>query len=139
MRNLVINHREQEIVITKKFEKQASIYGTNEYQMITDIRKALPDYKITIRESSNNIELQRYNNPTYATMERYIVMAGKKNGLSEYEIKNEIDEFIKVIKLGLMTNQAYAQTRRWFKERYPEYFNRNILHVGFSNCEEVVA
>ena len=48
-RNMKIDFKEKTIIITKKFSKQAQIFGTTENTILFDVLKNFRDYEVKIK------------------------------------------------------------------------------------------
>ena len=99
-------------VMTKPFAKKAFCYGTQEYEMLRDVRADYPDFVVVIRQIRKNSSQEHYKGLTYDFMEGYIASHDP----------DAMDAFLemKVISKAHSTGFRYPTIKAWFLDRYPE-------------------
>lgn len=69
MKTVKINFETNEAIVTKAFQKQATIYGTPEFRQWREIRNEFPGITMVVVKSNRTSDIY---NTTYAKMEKYI-------------------------------------------------------------------
>lgn len=116
MTKVTVNRKNNTIVITKAFEKKASVYGSTEYQMLKDVQNDNPGFTIEIKGAKNKREA--FKGLTYEYMEKYIA-AKDKDGtiMAEYEMLRGISKEAKAL---LVEPATYHEMKVWFFNKFPE-------------------
>ena len=113
MANITINERNNTLVITKKFEKAASKFGSPEYKELKEAKADFPNYRVVTRTTKKKEET--YRGLTYDYMEKYIKrhdVDGKI--MEEFKLKKgETDDSLK--------KASYMSVKKWFLSIYPEF------------------
>lgn len=104
-KSIVINRKNATIEITKSFEKKASIYGTDEYRELNEVRKDYLNYRIVVRKSKSG---DNYQGMDFDYMKAYI----KKHDNAE---KN-----LAILDNSIAEKISYVKIRKWFLDEYPE-------------------
>ena len=113
MTNITINTKNNTLVITKKFEKAASKFGSPEYRELKEARADFPNFKVVVRTVKQKKET--YKGLTYEYMEKYI--KGHDNGgkiMEEFKIMTGQTE-------ESMKKGSYIEVKKWFLEIYEEF------------------
>ncbi len=113
MTNITINERNNTLVITKKFEKAASKYGSPEYKELKEAKADFPNFRVVTRTTKKKEET--YKGLTYKYMESYI---------KDHDVNGKImDEF--KVRTGQtkesLNKRSYFEVKKWFIEIYPEF------------------
>jgi len=117
MMNITINSKKETIEITKKFEKFASRYGSDEYKALQEARKDYPRYKVVIKTTATK-KKETYKGLTYSYMETYIKAHDDENKsiMAMYEdlraISVEAQE-------ALAESASYHEVKEWFLHQFP--------------------
>lgn len=115
MKNITLNYRKHTIEITKSFEKKASKYNSDEYRMLSKVRRENPDFRVVIVAGSKG-RADTYKGLTYDYMKKYMEMKEDKEGLEMLsQIRKQKDD-----ELSFEKTQSFLKTRKWFLEKYPE-------------------
>jgi len=113
MTNITINERNKTLVITKKFEKAASKYGSPEYKELKEAKADCPNFRVVTRTVKKKEETHK--GLTYEYMEKYIKthdVDGKI--MAEFKIKKgQTDDSMK--------KASYMSVKKWFLSIYPEF------------------
>lgn len=117
MTNLTINNKARTIEMTKKFEKAASRFGSDEYKMLQEARKDYPTYKIIVKTSTTKSK-ESFKGLTYEYMEKYIAAHDDENKaiMAEYEMLRATSDEAKE---ALAEACSYHEIKEWFFEKYP--------------------
>lgn len=104
MSNITINYKNSTIEITKSFEKQASVYGSQAYNELREARAEFPTYRLAIKANKSS---STFKGMDYDFMIKYI----EKH---DNEEKTRIAEFNKLRASGL----TYGEVKQWFINTY---------------------
>ena len=112
-RNQIMFNDNNEAVVTKAFQKQARIYGTEEYKLWKKVLSENPNVTMTVKTIKKNPDKKTYKNLTYANMERYIkTQANSEELLEKLRMERERSE--------IQTN-PYRAVLAWFLKEFPDY------------------
>jgi len=98
------------LIINKTFEKQASVFNSQAYQTIKQIRADYPDVKI-VRAEGNKKASRR--SITFAQMGQYISIFDENGMLQE--------QFEKVRAMSKIQASPYKYVKTWFENQFPNY------------------
>lgn len=117
MTNLTINNKARTIEMTKKFEKAASRFGSDEYKMLQEARKDYPTYKVAVKTSTAKSK-ESFKGLTYEYMEKYIAARDEnKSIMAEFEMLRAISDEAEA---ALAEASSYGEIKKWFFEKFPE-------------------
>ncbi len=112
--SIKVNERNHTLEVSKKFQKQASIFGSVEFEELSRARAMFPNFKVVVpkRKSSEN-----YKGLTIDFMIDYIKSTNDDDNLAELlsmagKSANAEDKF---------KAEAYGKIRKWFLETYPQF------------------
>lgn len=97
--------------VTKAFEKQARIFGTDEYKLWKAYREDFPGAKMVTKSIKKNANKKTYKNLTYANMELFITETNSER----------LVELKKQIKLSKVQSNPYRAVLAWFLSQFPKY------------------
>lgn len=97
--------------VTKAFQKNASIYGTEEFKLWREYKAMFPDAAMTTKTINKNPNKETYKNMTYKNMRLYI----------ETEMSSKLGEFEKQIKLSKIQSNPYRAVLAWFLQNFKDY------------------
>ena len=106
------DHINRRIIITREFNKNANVFGSNEYKTLQKLRKALPEYTVTFTAPHRKTSAK-----SHMTLERMI----------RYIEKQPDSETIMVDlnKVRFPENCAvpapFSVVMQWFFKRFPNY------------------
>ena len=105
-----------------KFAKAAKEYGTEEYKILQNIRKDLPNIKMVKRAGRNQTTCNASKRLTYNNMQDYIMAQDNYEPLLASFILAKIE--------SKCAPSPYAFVRNWFVKQFPNYqecktFERN--------------
>jgi hypothetical protein len=110
--DLRIDFTKNEIIMSRSFEKCASIAGSEEYRRLQLVRQDYPNFSVVRRSIKKSPTKVTYAGLTYAYIEAYI--AGHDQ---DGTIKKVYDE-LRLI--GACHKVSYPTIKKWFLETYPE-------------------
>ena len=114
---LRVDHENKTLVMDKTFEKNSSIFGSRESQMLEEARRAYPTYTVARRQIKKNTHQEHYNGLTYEYMKWYIQTHEEGEALAT--IIKEFDELLLISKCH-SKGKRYPTIKKWFLELYPE-------------------
>lgn len=117
MTTMNINRKNRTIEMTKKFEKAASRFGSEEYNMLQQARRDNPTFRVVIKTSTVKSK-ESFKGLTYEYMEKYIQSHDDENQtiMAEYEMLRAIsDEAIE----ALAEPCSYQDIKAWFFQKFP--------------------
>lgn len=110
-KNIIITIDDTTAQVTKAFEKQARIFGTDEYKLWKAYREDFPGAKMVTKSIKKNPNKKSYKNLTYANMELFIT---ETNSELLVELKKQI-------KLSKVQSNPYRAVLAWFLSQFPKY------------------
>lgn len=102
---------DNQALVTKAFEKQARIFGTEEYKLWKAYREDFPAAKMVTKTIKKNPNKKSYKNLTYANMELFIT---EQNSELLVELRKQI-------KLSKVQSNPYRAVLAWFLSEFPKY------------------
>lgn len=127
--NYTINAAAKEIEITKKFEKAASVYNSNEYKQLVALMNDLPTFTIKVKEIKKKAGKKSYKGLTINEMRRFVSTRSEK----------ELFVFEKVLEVAKHKNGSYAITKKWFLNKYKEAYEAELEAYGIEKELEELA
>lgn len=118
MTNLTINNKARTIEMTKKFEKAASRFGSDEYKMLQEARKDYPAYKVVVKASTAKGK-ESFKGLTYEYMEKYIAAHDDdKTIMAEYKMLRGLSDEAQEMNAAAC---SYGEMKKWFFDKYPAF------------------
>ena len=108
MSNITIDYKKSTIEITKSFEKQASVYGSQAYNELRTARADFPNYRLVIKANKSS---SAFKGMDYDFMIEYI----EKHDNAEQRKA----DFEKLRASGL----TYGEINQWFVSTYNVFQN----------------
>ena len=102
-KNAIIYIDDTTAQVTKAFEKQARIFGTEEYKLWKAYREDFPAAKMVTKTIKKNPNKKSYKNLTYANMELFIT---EQNSELLVELRKQI-------KLSKVQSNPYRAVLAW--------------------------
>ena len=113
----IIYLNDEHAQVSKKFAKNAKVFGSEEYIMWKEDRKDFPKAIMVVKEIKKNPDKKTNRNMTYENMKIYI---------SEHTNKDVmLNEFARQLKISKIKKNPYRYVLSWFDKFYPsarEYF-----------------
>ncbi len=103
----------KEIIVTKKFEKAAGVYGTDEYKVLIALKNDFSDFSFRVKTIEKKENKVAYKGLSIEEMKRFI----KANRSQE-----EQELFEKILELQNGNKGKYAAIKKWFLNRYKEVY-----------------
>ena len=110
-KNAIITIDETTAQVTKAFQRQARIFGTDEYKMWKAYREDFPGAKMVTKTIKRNANKRTYRNLTYVNMGRYISVNAPQL----------LEEFEKQKDSAKAQENPYRAVLAWFLEKFPNY------------------
>ena len=113
MKKSIVFVSETEARVTKAFQKQACIFGTEEFKLWREYLAIYPNAKMVTKSIKKNPDRKTNRNLTYPNMEKFLsTLPDAENLLSQLE----------VIKTRSCTqNSPYHFVLEWFEEKVSHY------------------
>ena len=109
---LKINHKARTIVMDRTFEKNASVVGSDEYNLLQSARKDYPKYRVNRRQIKKNKNKKSYSGLTYEFMENYILSHNNADAIYA--------EYLELRLIAQCHSISYPQIKKWFLNTYKE-------------------
>lgn len=110
--DLRIDFTKNEIIMSRQFEKCASIAGSEEYRRLQAVRLDYPTFAVVRRSIKKAPTKETYAGLTFAYMENYIA---KHDNAEE---RRKVYDKLRLI--GACHKVSYPTIKKWFLETYPE-------------------
>jgi len=116
MRKPTIDHENKKIRLPKAFAKASGKYGSEEYILLLEMKKDMPNYEVIV-ETTRKQPKDNYKGLTYDYMERYIKeKPNHENILKKFnELRGISTEYE-----AIMKKASYLQVKKWFLTTFPE-------------------
>lgn len=115
-KNAIRYINEETALVTKAFQKNASIFGTDEFKLWREYKKEFPNAVMTTKTIKTNPNKETITkNMTYENMAAYI---REQDNAAEV-----MKEFKKQINLSKVKANPYRAVLAWFKEKYSDVNN----------------
>ena len=113
----IIYLNDEHAQVSKKFAKNAKVFGSEEYIMWKEYRKDFPKAIMVVKEIKKNPDKKTNRNMTYENMKIYIIEHTNKDVM--------LNEFARQLKISKIKKNPYRYVLSWFDKFYPsarEYF-----------------
>lgn len=114
MNNKIIYINDNEAMVSKKFEKNARVFGTPEFKLWREYLREFPNAKMITKSIKKNPDKKTYRNLTYDNMRAYI----KVNDNKKKELEKEFD---KQIEMSKIQSNPYRAVLAWFLQKFENY------------------
>lgn len=111
-KNVIKYINDNEAQVTKAFEKNACIFGTDEFQQWREYKKVFPKAQMVTKKIKKSENQKKRRNRTYENMEAYI------NTLVDEAVKKEFET---VKARSKIQTSPYQFVLDWFEERFKGY------------------
>lgn len=115
MTTITINEKKNVIVMSKATAKAASVFGTQEYKDLQEVRKAYPNFRVEVKKAPKR---DNYKGLDYKFMKKYIEQHDdeEKTIMEEYNMLRGKDENGNTVSDAA----SYGEIRSWFLDMFPE-------------------
>ncbi len=118
--NYTIDFVTKAIIVSKKFLKEAGIFGSPAYNTLKDIRHDNPTFPIKVREIKKKENKNSYANLTVKNMKIFIEHCME----DERPLEERLAEFEAVQTLSKIQPSPYAYIKTWFLKTYGVEYNK---------------
>ena len=125
--DLRIDFTKNEIIMSRSFEKCASIAGSEEYRRLQLVRQDYPTFSVVRRSIKKAPTKETYAGLTYEYMRDYIILHSTPE--DELAAVAEFDELILVSKCH-SKSQRYPVIKKWFLTKYPQADDFGIASIA---------
>ena len=107
-----LNHEDKTIALTRKFAKESSVPGSDEYTLLMTLKNSFPEYDITMRNLDMKKKKQEYHGLTYEKMFDHIRKVHGEAALNDL-----------LFQMDLNHNEAgaYGRVKSWFLAEHADY------------------
>lgn len=106
------DHINRRIIITREFNKNANVFGSNEYKTLQKLRKALPDYTVTFTAPHRKTSAK-----SHMTLERMIRYIEKQPDSETIMVDLNKVRFPE----NCAISAPFSVVKQWFFKRFPNY------------------
>lgn len=106
-----VDIKKNAIVVTKEFAKRANVIGSAEFNRLSDLCRAYPNFKVIARTATSSTTRPSMKGLTKEFMEKHIQTLHNADW-ALYLRQQQISEAFK---------SPYMYIRKWFVERYPNW------------------
>ena len=106
------DHINRRIIITREFNKNANVFGSNEYKTLQKLRKALPEYTVTFTAPHRKTSAKSHM--TLERMIRYIEKQPDSETIMADLNKVRFPENCDI-------PAPFSVVKQWFFKRFPNY------------------
>lgn len=128
-KNAIITIDETTAQVTKAFQRQARIFGTEEYKMWKAYREDFPGARMETKTIKRNASKRTYRNLTYVNMGLYIT-ENAPDLQAEFESKK---------KSAKAQENPYRAVLAWFLEHFPNYDDYKMFFEDKDKTAEATA
>lgn len=111
-----INFEAKEIIITKKFGKEASRIGSPEFKLMQQLRKEFEGFSFVYRIIEKKENKKSYKGLSIDEMTRFL----------SNRPENEQEMFKKVLAVAANRKGKYAIVKKWFLDNYKEAYSEEV-------------
>lgn len=118
--SVMVISKTRTIVISKAFEKAASVFGSEEYKVLQAAKNDNPGYRVVTKSKKASDKKSDHNKGlSYKYMEKYIVAHDdeSKSVMKEYLSLRSLTP--EAQELGL-DSADYSDIKNWFLDKFPE-------------------
>lgn len=114
------------IVMDSVFAKNSSRYGTQEYNILQEVKAFYPKYHIVRKTIKRNPKKEAFKGLTYTYMEEY---------MDRYNVSAEIRQEYNNMRFNVQCHSIrYPYIKKWFLKTFPE-----VKNLGMTNEENNAA
>lgn len=114
MKNIIRYIDDNTAIVTKAFQKKASIYGTDEFKLWREYKAQFPDAVMTTKEIKKNPNKKTSTkNMTYENMATYIK--------EQKDAETLMVEFKSIYNKSKVQANPYRYVLAWFKQKFEDH------------------
>lgn len=116
MTTITINRKQRTIEISKAFEKAASRFGSDEYNMLRQACNDNPNFRVIVSKRKNTSS--SFKGLTFEYMEKYIASHDEDGSImANYkDLRAKSDAAVE----ACAESFTYREIKDWFLDQYPE-------------------
>lgn len=125
MTHITIDRKNSTIIISKAFDKKASIYNSSEYKELQAVLMAHPTFDLEVKSAKHSSALGKV---TFADIEKYIKNNDDENQSiwKKYTVlRGWTEETDENDKFSVKQSASFFEIKAWFVEQFPE-INKSI-------------
>ena len=113
MNNKIIYINDNEAMVSKKFEKNARVFGTPEFKLWREYLREFPNAKMITKSIKKNPDKKTTKNLKYENMRQFI-----KDQDNAEEL---LQEFEKEVRMSKIQSNPYRAVLAWFLQKFEDY------------------
>ena len=117
MKAPVLDRQKKTITVTKEFLIHAGQFGTQEFNILTELKQTFPDFEVMVHTIARNDEKHAYGGLTYPAMTDFI-----KGHEDDEKREAALAEFKAIQKVAKTMRGSYALVKKWFLDKYGKEF-----------------
>ena len=125
MNNKIIYINDNEAMVSKKFEKNARVFGTPEFKLWREYLREFPNAKMITKSIKKNPNKRTNKNLKYKNMRQFIKEQDNAEEL--------LQEFDKEIRMSKIQSNPYKAVLAWFLQKFENY---DSYKEFFKNLDE---
>ena len=125
MNNKIIYINDNEAMVSKKFEKNARVFGTPEFKLWREYLREFPNAKMITKSIKKNPDKRTNKNLKYKNMRQFIKEQDNAEEL--------LQEFEKEIRMSKIQSNPYKAVLAWFLQKFETY---DSYKEFFKNLDE---
>ena len=125
MNNKIIYINDNEAMVSKKFEKNARVFGTPEFKLWREYLREFPNAKMITKSIKKNPDKRTNKNLKYENMRQFIKEQDNAEEL--------LQEFEKEIRMSKIQSNPYKAVLAWFLQKFENY---DSYKEFFKNLDE---
>lgn len=122
MKNIKVNPETKSIEVSKTFLKKASIYGSEEYKALKEVRDAEPTYEVKVIAIKKSTNKKTYGSLTFKAMVAHIELV-EVNEEDRAKVLKELEE---IKTYSAARGSSYPIVKKWFLNKYKESYNNYL-------------
>ena len=113
MKNAIVYVNETTAQVTKAFQKNACIFGTEEFKLWREYKKEFPNAVMFTKSIKKNADQKRRRNKTYENMEAFIN--------TRQDAETLMKEFEAIKQRSKIQKSPYQYVLDWFEAKFEDY------------------
>ena len=123
MNNIRVDFITNTIIVTRRFYEAATVYGTEEYVKLQNVKAANPDMTISIRTVNRSHKPNEGKGLTYRYMRQFISIMDEEN-LHTFEMV-----ILHYERYYTNKSTVYQEVKKWFLQTYPYHREMIVSHA----------
>ena len=118
---LKIDYKNNQIVMDREFSINASLFGSQEYNMLQAARHDYPTFQVVRKTIKKNSKKEAFNGLTYEYMEKY---------MARYNVSEDILQQYRNVRFDVQCHSIrYPYVKKWFLKTFPDVKDLGLADV----------